>query len=49
MKKNTAEELEDYTAYTEQMMTELSARITENVFKALESVASIDDNRALYY
>ena len=49
VKKNIAEDLEDYTDYTEQMMLNLSAKISENIFQALESVATIDDNRALYY
>jgi len=49
VKKNTAEDLEDYTEYTEQMMLNLSSKISESIFQALESVATIDDNRALYY
>jgi peptidyl-prolyl cis-trans isomerase D len=49
VKKNIAEDLEDYTEYTEQMMLNLSSKISESIFQALESVATIDDNRALYY
>jgi peptidyl-prolyl cis-trans isomerase D len=49
VKKNIAQDLDNYKEYTEQMMTSLSSRILENVFQALESVATIDDNRALYY
>ena len=49
VKKNIAQDLDNYKEYTEQMMTSLSSRILENVFQALESIATIDDNRALYY
>ena len=49
VKKNIVKDLEDYTDYKEQMMINLSSRISENVFLALESVANINDNRALYY
>ena len=49
VKKNIAKDLDNYKEYTKQMMTSLSSRILENVFQALESVATIDDNRALYY
>ena len=49
VKKNIAQDLDNYKEYTEQMMTSLSSRILENVFQALESVATINDNRALYY
>ncbi|MDA8612197.1 peptidylprolyl isomerase, partial [Flavobacteriaceae bacterium] len=49
VKKNIAQDLDNYKEYTEQMMISLSSRILENVFQALESVATIDDNRALYY
>ena len=49
VKKNIAQDLDNYNEYTEQMMTSLSSRILENVFQALKSIATIDDNRALYY
>jgi peptidyl-prolyl cis-trans isomerase D len=49
LKKNIVDDLEDYTPFINKMMRNVSSRLTESVFKALESVATIDDNRALYY
>ena len=49
LKKNIVDDLEDYTPFINKMMLNVSSRLTESVFKALESVAKIDDNRALYY
>ena len=49
LKKIAVDDLEDYTPYINQMMQNISSRLSESVFKALESVAKIDDNRALYY
>lgn len=47
--KNTVADLEDYSAYAEKIRQEASFAMTESVFEALESVAKIEDNRALYY
>ena len=49
LKKNIVDDLEDYTPFINKMMSNVSSRLTESVFKALEYVATIDDNRALYY
>ena len=49
MQINIVDDLEDYTPFINKMMRNVSSRLTESVFKALESVATIDDNRALYY
>ena len=49
LKKNIVDDLEDYTPFINKTMRNVSSRLTESVFKALESVATIDDNRALYY
>ena len=49
LKKNIVDDLEDYTPFINKMTRNVSSRLTESVFKALESVATIDDNRALYY
>src|SRR6056300_239543 len=47
--KNSAEDLEDYSAYAKEIQRNASFALIENVFAALESVAEIEDNRALYY
>jgi peptidyl-prolyl cis-trans isomerase D len=47
--KNIVEDLEDYSAYSKEIQRNASFSLIENVFVALESVAEIEDNRALYY
>ena len=47
--KNIVEDLEDYSAYSKEIQRNASFTLIENVFVALESVAEIEDNRALYY
>jgi len=47
--KSSAEDLEDYSAYAKEIQRNASFALIENVFAALESVAEIEDNRALYY
>jgi hypothetical protein len=47
--KNIVEDLEDYSAYSKEIQRNASFTLIENVFAALESVAEIEDNRALYY
>ena len=49
LKKNIAEELESYDEYADEMRNQESTRLLESVYLALESIADIDDNRALYY
>ena len=47
--KNIVEDLDNYTSYAEQARQDMSNKMMESVYSALESVAKIDDNRALYY
>jgi peptidyl-prolyl cis-trans isomerase D len=49
LKKNIAEELESYDEFADEMRNQESFRLLESVYLALESIADIDDNRALYY
>ena len=47
--KNSVEERTDYSAYAKELQRNENFTLIENVFAALESVAEIEDNRALYY
>jgi parvulin-like peptidyl-prolyl isomerase len=49
LKKNEAEPIEDYEQYSKEYLRKASFTLLENVFLALESNASIKDNRAIYY
>jgi peptidyl-prolyl cis-trans isomerase D len=51
LKKNISEELDrdSYADYASNIRQSESERLSESIFKALESAASIDDNRSLYY
>ena len=48
-KKIIVDDLEDYSEYSKQIQKKNSLNLMESVFAALESVADIEDNRALYY
>ena len=48
-KKIIVDDLEDYSEYSKQIQKKNSLNLMESVFEALESVANIEDNRALYY
>ena len=47
--KREAEALEDYTALANQMQAEIDQQLVGLILMALESSATIEDNRALYY
>jgi peptidyl-prolyl cis-trans isomerase D len=47
--KTIAEDLVDYSGYANALRQKASQTLLENIFLALESVAEIEDNRALYY
>lgn len=47
--KTIAEDLVDYTGYANALRQKASQTLLENIFLALESVAEVEDNRALYY
>ncbi len=47
--KNIVDDLDNYRSYAEQVRQDTSDKMMENIYSALESVAKIDDNRALYY
>ncbi len=51
LKKNIVEELDrdSYVNYARTIRQRQSERLSESIFKALESAASIEDNRSLYY
>ena len=49
IQKTIAEDLEDYSAYANAMRQSAAQTLIENIYKALESVSDIKDNRALYY
>ena len=47
--KRVAEDLEDYTAYAQQLQKTERDQLAQRIIVALESAAKIEDNRALYY
>lgn len=49
IKKNVVADLDDYSNYSKLILQKSSQNLAENIFKALESVSNIKDNRSLYY
>lgn len=47
--KKTAQKLEDYSSYAQLLQTQERNALAERIISALESSATIEDNRALYY
>ena len=47
--KKTAQKLEDYSSYAQLLQTQERNGLAERIISALESSATIEDNRALYY
>lgn len=47
--KKTAKDLENYSAYAQQLSTMASSQLVLNIINALETSGDIEDNRALYY
>ena len=47
--KKTAQKLDDYSSYAQLLQTQERNALAERIISALESSATIEDNRALYY
>ena len=47
--KKIVDDLDNYRSYAEKVRQDTSDKMMEDIYSALESVAKIDDNRALYY
>ena len=47
--KNIAQDIGNYDNYAKNLGDEANEQLDEIIFEALNSAASIEDNRALYY